>query len=117
MEQSYVRLWRMGWAHSVEVWDGDDLIGGLYGVAVGGCFTGESMFHRATDASKVALVDLVARWTEAGGAFIDVQLPTAHLSSMGAIQVPRAHFLRRLERVRDRHVPVVLDRLAVERLA
>ena len=117
MEQSYVRLWRMGWAHSVEVWDGDDLIGGLYGVAVGGCFTGESMFHRATDASKVALVDLVARWKEAGGAFVDVQLPTAHLSSMGAVEVPRAEFLRRLEKVRDRHVPVVLDRLAVERLA
>ena len=116
MEQSYVRLWRMGWAHSVEVWAGDDLIGGLYGVAVGGCFTGEAMFHRATDASKVALVDLVARWKEAGGAFVDVQLPTAHLSSLGAVEVPRVEFLRRLERVRDRHVPLVLDRLAVERL-
>lgn len=117
MEQSYVRLWRMGWAHSLEVWDGHELIGGLYGVAVGGCFTGESMFHRTTDASKVALVDLVARWMEAGGAFVDVQLPTAHLSSMGAVEVPRSQFLRRLEAVRDRHVPVVVDRLAVDRLA
>jgi leucyl/phenylalanyl-tRNA---protein transferase len=117
MEQSYVRLWRMGWAHSLEVWDGGDLAGGLYGVAVGGCFTGESMFHRAADASKVALVDLVARWTEAGGAFIDVQLPTPHLMSLGAVDVPRAEFLRRLETVRDRHVPLVLDRLPVDRLA
>jgi leucyl/phenylalanyl-tRNA--protein transferase len=75
------------------------------------------MFHRATDASKVALVDLVSRWTEAGGAFIDVQLPTPHLMSLGAVEVPRAEFLRRLEAVRDRHVPVVLDRLPVDRLA
>ena len=117
MEQAYVRLWRMGWAHSVEVWDDDALVGGLYGVAVGGCFTGESMFHRATDASKVALVDLVARWAEAGGAFIDVQLPTPHLTSLGAVEVPRETFLRRLEAVRDHHVPIVVDRLAVSRLA
>ncbi len=117
MEHAYVRLWRMGWAHSVEVWNGDDLAGGLYGVAVGGCFTGESMFHRATDASKVALVDLVARWAEAGGAFVDVQLPTRHLTSLGAVEVARGEFLRRLLAVRDLHVPVVLDRLPVDRLA
>jgi leucyl/phenylalanyl-tRNA---protein transferase len=116
MQHSYVRLWRMGWAHSVEVWDGDRLVGGLYGVAVGGCFTGESMFHRASDASKVALVDLVARWVEAGGAFIDVQLPTEHLRSLGAVEVPRGEFLRRLHDVRDRHVPVLVDRLPVGRL-
>lgn len=117
MRQSYIRLWRMGWAHSVEVWDGERLVGGLYGVAVGGCFTGESMFHRATDASKVALTDLVARWSEAGGAFIDVQLPTGHLTSLGAVELPRDEFLRRLLEIRDRHVPVVLDRLPVDRLA
>ena len=117
MRQAYVRLSRLGWAHSVEVWDGDDLVGGLYGVAVGGCFTGESMFHRSTDASKVALVDLVERWREAGGAFLDVQLPTEHLASLGAVEVPRAEYLSWLEAVRDRHVPVVLDRLPVSRLA
>ena len=117
MRQAYARLWRLGWAHSVEVWDDGELVGGLYGVAVGGCFTGESMFHRATDASKVAIVDLVARWAEAGGAFIDVQLPTPHLTSLGAIETERAEFLRRLDAVRDRHVPIVLDRLAVSRLA
>ncbi len=117
MGQAYSRLRRLGWAHSLEVWEGDRLVGGLYGVAVGGCFTGESMFHRATDASKVALADLVGRWREAGGAFVDVQLPTEHLASLGAVELPRATFLARLEAVRDRHVPVVLDGLPVARLA
>ena len=116
MRQAYVRLWRLRWAHSVEVWDGEELVGGLYGVAVGGCFTGESMFHRATDASKVALVDLVARWAEAGGAFIDVQLPTPHLASLGAVEMARGEYLQMLEAVRDQHVPIVLDRLPVSRL-
>jgi leucyl/phenylalanyl-tRNA--protein transferase len=74
------------------------------------------MFHRVTDASKVALVDLAARWAEAGGAFVDVQLPTPHLTSLGAVEVPRGEFLRRLLAVRDVHVPVVLDRLPVDRL-
>ena len=117
MRQAYARLHRLGWAHSLEVWDGDELVGGLYGVAVGGCFTGESMFHRATDASKVALADLVDRWREAGGAFVDVQLPTDHLASLGAVEVPRAEYLAWLQSVGDRHVPVVLDRLPVDRLA
>lgn len=117
MRHAYHRLWRLGWCHSVEVWEGDRLVGGLYGVAVGGCFTGESMFHRSTDASKVALVDLVARWREAGGAFVDVQLPTPHLGSLGATEVNRADFLVRLKAVRDDHVPVVVDRLPVSRLA
>jgi leucyl/phenylalanyl-tRNA--protein transferase len=117
MRQAYGRLWRLGWAHSVEVWDGDELVGGLYGVAVGGCFTGESMFHHATDASKVALADLLARWGEAGGAFVDVQLPTPHLTSLGAVEVPREEFLARLHAVRDRHTPAVLDSLPVSRLA
>jgi len=115
MQQAYRRLAQLGWAHSVEVWAGDELVGGLYGIGIGGCFTGESMFHRATDASKVALADLVARWAEAGGAFVDVQLPTAHLTSMGAVELPRARFLSRLEAVRDRHTPIVLDRLPVSR--
>jgi leucyl/phenylalanyl-tRNA--protein transferase len=117
MAQAYSRLSRLGWAHSVEVWEGDALVGGLYGVAVGGSFTGESMFHRSTDASKVALADLVARWAEAGGAFVDVQLPTDHLTSLGAVELARATYLSWLGSVRDRHVPVVLDRLPVARLA
>jgi leucyl/phenylalanyl-tRNA--protein transferase len=75
------------------------------------------MFRRSTDASKVALVDLLARWREAGGAFVDVQLPTEHLASLGAVEVPRDEYLSRLAEVRDGHVPVVLDRLPVSRLA
>ena len=116
MRRAYVRLWRLGWAHSVEVWDGERLVGGLYGVAVGGCFTGELMFHRATDASKVALADLVDRWAEAGGAMIDVQLPTEHLARLGAVEVAREEFLARLAVVRDRPTPLLLDRLPVSRL-
>lgn len=117
MRRAYVRLWRLGWAHSLEVWDGDRLVGGIYGVAVGGCFTGESMFHRATDASKVALVDLVDRWREAGGVLVDAQLPTPHLTRMGAVEVPREQFLARLASVRDHPTPIALNRLPVDRLA
>ncbi len=117
MQAAYRRLHRLGWAHSLEVWDGDRLVGGLYGVRVGGCFTGESMFHWEADASKVAFVDLVDRWQEAGGSVIDVQLPTAHLVSLGVGDVPRADFLAWLARVRDDPVGVVRDRLPVSRLA
>ncbi|MEW6153282.1 MAG: leucyl/phenylalanyl-tRNA--protein transferase [Actinomycetota bacterium] len=116
MRQAYGRLHRLGWAHSLEVWDGERLVGGLYGVRVGACFTGESMFHRATDASKAALVDLCARWAEAGGELVDVQLPTAHLESMGAVAVDRADFLAELAEARLRTVCMVVDRLAVGRL-
>ncbi len=117
MVAAYTRLHRRGWAHSLEVWDGRDLIGGIYGVRVGACFTGESMFHRRTDASKVALVDLAARWQEAGGAFVDGQLPTEHLMRMGAAEVDRARFLAWLAEVRERPVSVLIDRLPVSRLA
>ena len=116
MRHAYTRLARLGWVRSVEVWEGDELVGGLYGLAIGGCFTGESMFHRASDASKVALAALVDRWREAGGAFVDVQLPTEHLTTLGAVEVPRKEYLSRLEAVRDHHVPLVLDRLPVSRL-
>ena len=116
MRQAYGRLHRLGWAHSLEVWDGDTLVGGVYGVRVGACFTGESMFHRATDASKVALVDLCSRWQEAGGVLIDVQLPTEHLASMGAGEVTRADYLAELARLRDNVVCMVTDRLPVSRL-
>jgi leucyl/phenylalanyl-tRNA---protein transferase len=117
MRNAYSRLARLGWARSLEVWDGHELVGGLYGLAIGRCFTGESMFHRVSDASKVALADLVDRWAEAGGALVDVQLPTEHLTSLGAVEVPRDEYLARLHAVRDDHVPLVLDRLPVSRLA
>jgi leucyl/phenylalanyl-tRNA--protein transferase len=116
MRQAYGRLHRLGWAHSVEVWDGDRLVGGLYGVRVGACFTGESMFHAATDASKVALVDLCRRWSDAGGRIVDVQLPTEHLASLGAEEVPRREFLTLLAEARDQTVFMTTDRLPVSRL-
>lgn len=94
MRAGYTRLHRAGHAHSVEVWDAHGaLVGGLYGVAVGRVFCGESMFHRVTDASKVAMV-AVMRILEAGGFdLFDVQLPTDHLMTMGAVAVPRATYL------------------------
>ena len=87
---AYLRLHRLGHAHSLEVWDGERLVGGIYGVLVGGVFCGESMFHRATDASKVALADLVARLVEAGAGLLEVQHQTPHLQSLGAIEIERA---------------------------
>jgi leucyl/phenylalanyl-tRNA---protein transferase len=117
MRAAYLRLHELGHAHSLEVWAGGVLVGGLYGVGVGGVFTGESMFHLATDASKVALVDLVARLAEAGGRLIDVQMVTPHLASLGARDQPRAEFLDLLARVRDDPVRLATDRLPVARLA
>lgn len=117
MASAYARLHDHGWAHSLEVWDGERLVGGVYGVLVGGVFTGESMFHRVSDASKVALVDLCARLDEAGGSWLDGQLPTRHLSSMGADRWPRERFLGCLASVRDDAVRPVTDRLEVARLA
>lgn len=93
---AYRRLHRLGWAHSVESWTpGGELVGGLYGIAIGGLFAGESMFHRAPDASKVALVGLVHFIGESGaaGRLLDVQWTTDHLSSLGAIDVPRDRYL------------------------
>lgn len=96
--EAYTRLHHLGWAHSVEVWDEREdgtpaLAGGLYGLAVGGLFAGESMFHRRSDASKVALVALVERLGTGGGVLLDVQWRTPHLGSLGAIEVPRSEYL------------------------
>jgi leucyl/phenylalanyl-tRNA--protein transferase len=95
--ESYIALHRLGLAHSVEVWSGDALVGGLYGVHLGGAFFGESMFHRATDASKLALVALVDRLARRGFTLLDTQWITPHLVQFGAIEIPRAEYLRRLE--------------------
>ena len=116
MRAAYLQLHRLGWVHSVEVWDGAALVGGIYGVQVGGVFTGESMFHRADDASKVALVELLARFTGAGGVLLDVQLQTPHLASLGVREVPRAHFLAWLAEQRDRTVRMPLAAQEVSRL-
>lgn len=117
MHAAYTRLHELGWAHSVEVWEGELLVGGLYGVQAGGCFTGESMFHRASDASKVALVDLAQRLSEAGGTMVDVQLVTDHLASLGAVAVPRPTYLDRLHTTRDDRVRLRTERRPVRRLA
>jgi leucyl/phenylalanyl-tRNA--protein transferase len=117
MTAAYRSLHDRGWAHSLEVWDGQRLVGGVYGVLVGGVFTGESMFHRESDASKVGLLDLCRRLDEAGGSWLDAQLPTHHLQSLGAEIWPRHLFLRRLTSVRDADVRPVTDRLPVARLA
>lgn len=94
--EAYSTLHDLGWAHSVEVWDSErDLVGGLYGVAIGGLFAGESMFHLARDASKVALVHLVVLMNQ-GGDLLDVQWLTPHLESLGAVIIGRDEYLRRL---------------------
>lgn len=117
MARAYRRLRVLGWAHSIEVWDGARLVGGLYGVQLGGVFTGESMFHRASDASKVAMVDLCARLTEAGGRILDVQIMTPHLRSMGACDLPRQRFIRQLRDARDDDVRLRTGPQPVARLA
>jgi leucyl/phenylalanyl-tRNA--protein transferase len=94
---SYCALHALGHAHSVEVRDGDRLVGGLYGVALGGAFFGESMFHTATDASKIALVALIERLRARGFTLLDTQWVTPHLQQFGAIEIPRPDYLRRLE--------------------
>jgi leucyl/phenylalanyl-tRNA---protein transferase len=94
---SYVELHRRGVAHSVEAWQDDRLVGGLYGVALGGAFFGESMFHHVTDASKVALAGLVERLRTRGFRLLDVQWVTPHLERFGAIEIPRAAYLKHLE--------------------
>ena len=88
----YGELFRRGVAHTVEVWDGPELVGGLYGLAIGGAFFGESMFHRATNASKIALAHLVARLNAGGYVLLDTQFVTDHLASLGGIEVPRADY-------------------------
>jgi len=95
--QSYCALHRHGFAHSVETWQGGALVGGLYGVALGGAFFGESMFHRVTDASKVALTALVERLRLGGFVLLDTQWVTDHLARFGAIEVPRQRYLALLE--------------------
>ncbi|MGK8472123.1 leucyl/phenylalanyl-tRNA--protein transferase [Stutzerimonas stutzeri] len=102
MQDAYVRLHEMGVAHSVEVWQQGQLVGGLYGLAMGELFFGESMFSRATDASKVGFVTLVERLREGGFALIDCQMPTRHLESFGARSIPRAAFAEALAMHLDR---------------
>ena len=98
MRAAYARLAALGYAHSVEAWEGDALVGGLYGVAIGRMFFGESMFARVSDASKVAFVALVRQLQRWGFRLIDCQMPTAHLASLGAREIPRREFLAEVDR-------------------
>jgi leucyl/phenylalanyl-tRNA---protein transferase len=94
----YIGLHELGHAHSVEVWAHDDLVGGLYGVSLGGAFFGESMFHRTRDASKVALVHLVARLIAGGFVLLDTQYVTEHLRSFGALEISRRRYTGLLDK-------------------
>jgi len=107
--RAYGRLHDLGWAHSIEVWDGDGLAGGLYGVAIGGLFAGESMFHVRRDASKVALVALVELLDANGraGRILDVQWTTPHLASLGAVDLPRSRYLELLATAVDLPLPAI----------
>ena len=102
MVQSYLALHRAGHAHSAEAWRGDELVGGLYGIAVGTVFCGESMFADASDASKIAFVHLVRQLARWGLTTIDCQMRTDHLARFGAVDVPRERFLAELRHSRER---------------
>ncbi|GMQ92197.1 MAG: leucyl/phenylalanyl-tRNA--protein transferase [Gammaproteobacteria bacterium] len=97
MIEAYQRLHELGYAHSVETWQDDTLVGGLYGVSIGGCFFGESMFSTVSNASKTAFIHLVQQLQRWGFALIDCQVTTSHLVSLGAVEISRSDFLEKLE--------------------
>jgi leucyl/phenylalanyl-tRNA--protein transferase len=110
VRDAYVELHRLGWAHSVEAWSADGaLAGGLYGVAIGGLFAGESMFHHQRDASKVALVALVTAMRGSDDRMLDVQWVTPHLASLGAVDIPRREYLARLSRALRAPLPSIFE--------
>ena len=117
MTTAYADLFAAGLAHSVEVWDGTDLVGGLYGVLTGRIFSGESMFHRVSGAAKVAVVDLCDRLLEADAPLVDVQQETELLSSLGAVLLAREEYVQLTRALRDTPVRLATDRRPVERLA
>jgi len=107
MQNAYVTLHELGHAHSVEVWQEGRLVGGLFGVSIGGLFAGESMFHRVTDASKAALVFLVEHLQTRSYSLLDVQWTNSHTRSLGAIDLPRAEYVRRLTAAIQQHTDFV----------
>jgi len=106
---AYVALHHLGWAHSIETWHEGELVGGLYGVSIGGLFAGESMFHHATDASKVALLNAVELLAAGGATLFDVQWVTPHRESLGAIAIARSEYLRRAAAAVDLSEPTWPD--------
>lgn len=103
IKQLYRQLFDIGRVHTVEAWRDGALVGGLYGVHLGAAFFGESMFHRETDASKVALAHLVARLARGGFSLLDAQFVTPHLASLGAVELPKGAYRRRLAQAVARH--------------
>ena len=95
--ESFLAMHRAGWAHSIETWRDGELVGGVYGVGIGGFFAGESMFHKASNASKVALAHLVARMKERGMTLFDTQMITPATAQLGALEIPRREYLKRVE--------------------
>ena len=96
MIATYLEVHRRGYAHSLEAWDGDTLVAGVYGVSAGGVFAGESMFHRVDDGSKLCLLQLVSHLRARGSSWLDIQQLTPHLAALGAREIPRDEFLARL---------------------
>jgi leucyl/phenylalanyl-tRNA--protein transferase len=104
--EAYLKMHRLGYAHSAEAWEGDQLVGGLYGVAIGRMFFGESMFARRSDASKVAFITLLEQLERWDMPMVDCQVPTSHLASLGGREIPRVEFLAHVRRlVRQPAVP------------
>lgn len=99
MVRVYTQIHYDGWGHSCEVWQGGELVGGLYGLAVGGCFSAESMFHRRTDMSKIALWAMVDKCRELGFSLFDAQLTNPHLESLGSYEIPQSQFVKLLRGV------------------
>ena len=107
MIAAYTRMHDLGHVHSVEVWHGSELVGGTYGVSIGGLFAAESMFHRVSDASKVAVVHLVSHLRARGYELLDIQQWTPHTGSLGATEVTRIEYLRRVARAVEKRITFV----------
>jgi leucyl/phenylalanyl-tRNA--protein transferase len=105
VKQGYLQLHELGHAHSIEVWSGDQLVGGMYGVAMGGLFCGESMFSRSLNASKCAVMTFCQYFTRNGGELIDCQVLNPHTASLGAKEIPRRQFLQQLSLLSPRQLP------------
>ncbi len=116
MQQAYLGLHQQGHAHSVEVWEQEQLVGGMYGVAVAGVFCGESMFHHVSNASKLAFLTFAEHFFAAGGKLLDAQVPNEHLASLGQIDLPRAQFLHLLRRFALQNDAVAAEFWAPRRL-
>lgn len=116
MQQAYVRLHNAGFAHSIEVWEGEELVGGLYGIGIGNVFCGESMFHLRSNVSKLAFYHLVQYMKHFGCRFIDCQMQTEHLSSLGATSISRQDFLKQLKQELARDYPKGLWRSALDEI-